>query len=36
MRKKELEERKGKQSDGQAKTRQVCLGYGFTPHRVDT
>lgn len=31
----ELEGRKGKQSDGKAKTRQVYLGCVFTQHKVD-
>src|SRR5216110_1961773 len=31
----ELAGRKGKQSDGKAKTRQPYLGWGFTQHRVD-
>ena len=35
MRKEELEERAGKQSDGSAKTRMANLGCVFTQHRVD-
>lgn len=35
MRKKELEERAGKQADGTAKTRQVYLGCVFTQHNRD-
>jgi hypothetical protein len=35
MRPEELEGRKGKQTDGTAKTRQVYLGCVFTQHRVD-
>lgn len=35
MRKEELEGRRGKHADGQAKTRQVYLGCVFTQHRLD-
>ena len=35
MRKEELEGRKGKQSDGTAKTRSVYLGCVFTQHQLD-
>lgn len=35
MRRNELQGRRGKQADGTAKTRQVCLGCVFTQHKVD-
>jgi len=35
MRKEELQQRKGKQPDGTAKTRQAYLGCVFTQHKVD-